>query len=204
MVPFNVLRMGQGRFHQGTSGELTTAADLPPAIVEAFAGAGLPFHEAPDIEAVLWGKLVINLNNALNALADLPLKQQLEDPVWRKVMSRAIAEGLAVFDAAGIRPKTFLPVPPWMVVHLLRLPTWLFTRVARKMVDVDPTARSSMWEDLQKGRQTEVRLLNGEIVALGQTHGVPTPVNSRIVQAIEAAERGERDPAATEALRACA
>lgn len=201
MVPFNVVRMDGGRFHRGTSGHLTTEATVPHAVIEGLRASGLEVETHADIQGVLWGKLLINLNNAVNALADVPLKQQLEDPLWRRVMADVIAEGLAAVRAAGIQPVAFLPVPPWVVPHVLRLPTFLFTRVARSMVAVDPEARSSMWEDLKRGRKTEVDLLNGEIVRLGRAHGVETPVNERVVAAIRAAETGETAPATPEGLR---
>jgi 2-dehydropantoate 2-reductase len=56
------------------------------------------------------------------------------------------------------------------------------------MLKIDPHARSSMWEDLSKGRPTEIDELNGEIVRLGAAHGVATPVNARIVALVRKAE----------------
>ncbi|HWE28412.1 MAG TPA: ketopantoate reductase C-terminal domain-containing protein, partial [Polyangia bacterium] len=64
----------------------------------------------------------------------------------------------------------------------------IFKRLARKMVNVDPSARSSMWEDLQRGRPTEVDLLNGEIVALGRQYAIETPFNARLVKLVKSYE----------------
>ena len=50
--------------------------------------------------------------------------------------------------------------------------------------------RAARCEDLQRGRKTEVDLLNGEIVELGRKHGVPTPMNALLVDAIHALEDG--------------
>lgn len=201
MVPYNVVRMEGGRFHQGTSGHLKAGASLPQPVLERFQAAGVELETHPDIQGVLWGKLLINLNNAVNALADLPLQQQLADRGWRQLMAAVISEGVAALKGAGIRPVAFLPVPPRVVPWVLRLPTPIFTRVARSMVAVDPDARSSMWEDLQRGRKTEVDLLNGEVVRLGEAHGVPTPVNTQVVALIHAAEAGEDVSSRVQALR---
>lgn len=190
-VAFNVVRQGQGGFLQGTGGPLSTHGDVPAVVVERLRKAGMPVEQHPDMRAVLWGKLLLNLNNAVNALADVPLLQQFRDRDLRRVMAAAIGEALAVLRAEGIRPVSFLPVPPWLLTHILRLPTWLFLRIARRMVAIDPGARSSMWEDLSRGRRTEVRLLNGEVVALGERHGVPTPVNALIVEMVTAIEDGQ-------------
>jgi 2-dehydropantoate 2-reductase len=60
------------------------------------------------------------------------------------------------------------------------------------MLAIDPLARSSMWEDLEAGRVTEVDWINGEVVRLGREYGVVTPVNDRLVELIRNAERGGR------------
>src|SRR5690606_19407628 len=76
MVPFNVLQRGDGRFHQGTAGRLAVARD--PAITPyapLFHAAGLPLELHADMRAVQWGKLLLNLNNAINALSGLPLAE---------------------------------------------------------------------------------------------------------------------------------
>lgn len=194
MVSFNVVRQGSGRFLQGTGGPLVTAPAVPAALVEALLQTGLPVEQAADLQGVLWGKLVLNLNNAINALSDRPLRDQLLDRSSRRVLASAQTEALACLRAAGLRPRVHLPVPAWVLPPLLRLPTALFRRAAQRMLALDPEARSSMWEDLQRGRKTEVDALNGAVVALGRTHGVPTPTNAALVAAIHAVEAGA-DPA---------
>jgi 2-dehydropantoate 2-reductase len=60
------------------------------------------------------------------------------------------------------------------------------------MLAIDPLARSSMWEDLELGRATEVDWLNGEVVRLAQKQGRRAPVNARLVELIREAEQGGR------------
>ena len=71
---------------------------------------------------------------------------------------------------------------------LLRLPDALFARLARKMLAIDPSARSSMADDLAAGRRTEVDWINGEVVRLAQRLGRQAPVNARLVALVKAAE----------------
>jgi 2-dehydropantoate 2-reductase len=73
----------------------------------------------------------------------------------------------------------------------LRTPDRLFKLLARRMIAIDGTARSSMQEDVQRRRPTEIELLNGELTALGARHGVETPYNSRVLYLVKKAERGE-------------
>ena len=58
------------------------------------------------------------------------------------------------------------------------------------MLAIDPLARSSMWEDLEAGRRTEVDWLNGEIVRLARGQDRAAPVNARLVELVRAAEAG--------------
>jgi len=197
MVPFNVLRRGDAHFHQGTSGILALQA-LPDRrhapLVDALEKAGLPTHAFDDMRGIQWGKLLVNLNNSINALSGLPLQQQLAQRPYRKIMAACVKEGLRVLKRAGIRPEIDAPLPPALVPALMSLPNGLFNMLAKKIVAIDPNARSSMWEDLQRGRKTEVDLLNGEIVRLGAQLDVPTPINQRIVDLVKEAENRGAPP----------
>ena len=64
-----------------------------------------------DIAGVQWGKLLVNLNNAINALSGLPLREQLAQRGWRRLFADQIAEGLMAVRAEGIRPVSSTPVP---------------------------------------------------------------------------------------------
>jgi 2-dehydropantoate 2-reductase len=60
------------------------------------------------------------------------------------------------------------------------------------MIRIDPEARSSMLDDLDLGRPTEVDDLNGAVVRLGRSLGRGAPVNQRLVDLVRAAEVGDR------------
>jgi 2-dehydropantoate 2-reductase len=68
---------------------------------------------------------------------------------------------------------------------VLRLPTWLFRRVAARMLRIDAQARSSMADDVALGRRTEVDALCGEVVRLAQTQGMEAPRNQRMVELLD-------------------
>ncbi len=194
MVPFNVIALGSGRFHRGTSGALAIEAGYPH-IAAALRVPHLPVDEQPDMQAVQWGKLLLNLNNALNALSGLTLHQQLLDRNWRRVLAAQQDEALALLDAGGIQPWSMGPLPARLLPRVLRLPTPLFRLLARSAVRIDRTARSSMWEDLQRGRTTEVDELQGAVVRLAAELGGTAPVNARVLALVRAAERaGEGSP----------
>jgi 2-dehydropantoate 2-reductase len=155
------------------------------------AAAGLPTALSDDMLAVQWGKLLLNLNNPINALSGLPLREQLLQRDYRRVLATLQAEALAALDAAGIVPAQVASAPPRVLPHILRLPNWLFTRLAARLLRIDASARSSMWDDLQQGRGTEIDDLCGAVVRLAAAHGLPAPCNAAIAQLVMAHHTGQ-------------
>lgn len=188
MVPYNIAELGPGRIHRGTAGVLAAQDDdalRPWGPVWARAGVPVTWHA--DLRPVQWGKLLLNLNNPVNALSGLPLRAQLLDRGHRRTLAALIEEALAVLAAAGIAPAQVAAVPPATLVKVLRLPTWLFRMVAARLLRIDAQARSSMADDLRLCRPTEIDALCGEVVRLAQAHGLSAPLNERMVARVKAA-----------------
>lgn len=186
MVPYNVAEIGEGVFHRGTPGRLAARDDaaLRPWL-PLFERAGIPLDLHADLVPVQWGKLMLNLNNPVNALSGLPLREELMQRGYRNCFAALIEEALDVLTAAGIEPAQVAAVPTQRLVSLLRLPDWLFRIVAARMLRIDAKARSSMADDLALGRRTEIDALSGEVVRLAQDHGLSAPRNSRMVMLLE-------------------
>jgi 2-dehydropantoate 2-reductase len=202
VVGCNVAALEPGRFHRGTSGELA-AQDTPAlrAWTAVFAAAGLPLALHVDLAPLQWGKLLLNLNNAVNALSGLPLRAQLLQRDYRLCTAALMDEALRALHAAGIRPRRLTPLPPAWLPAVLRLPTPLFRRLAARMLRIDAQARSSLADDLAAGRTTEVDVLNGEVLRLAQAHGLTAPVNARAIELVRAWPQGPA-PLSGAALRA--
>lgn len=194
IVPFNVVKTGAGTFSMASGGDLIWPLSHDHRLQYLAAvlhRQGLPLSTVADMQAVEYGKLLLNLNNALNALSDLPLKQQLQNRDLRQVLAAAMQEWLDVCQALAITPHNLTRVPNAWLPKLLRLPTPLFKLLAAQMLRIDPHARSSMWDDIQAGRRTEIMYLNGAVERLGIQTGVATPVNAAIVELIKHLEQGE-------------
>lgn len=198
MIAYNVVFREPTVLRRATSGPIAIEAqrvqdeafvrDGVRRLVFALRAARLSTLETKEIERVLWSKLLFNLNNALNALSGLPLRTQLRDRGYRRLMAAMMHEGLAVMRARGLAPTRFGTLDPRLAARVLTLPDAIFERVARAMLSIDPEARSSMADDLALRRPTEIDALNGVVVRRGAELGVPTPVNERVVRAIRAAE----------------
>jgi 2-dehydropantoate 2-reductase len=71
------------------------------------------------------------------------------------------------------------------------------------MLAVDASARSSMWDDLERRKPTEIDYIQGEIVRLAGRHGLAAPLCERVMGLIKAAEAAHQGPShlAPEAVR---
>ncbi|SED44407.1 2-dehydropantoate 2-reductase [Bradyrhizobium erythrophlei] len=197
MVPFNVVALGDGRFHRSTSGDIVIAQD-DAGTAARLSVPGLAMKGTGNIDGVQWGKLIVNLNNALNALSNIPLRQQLAQRGWRRLFADQMAEGLAAIRAEGIVPVSPTPLPSSWMPALLRLPDALFDMLLGRTMKIDPEARSSMWEDLQRGRRTEIDYLQGVITAIADRRGLEAPLSRRIIALIRKAEAdGKGSPGLT-------
>jgi 2-dehydropantoate 2-reductase len=197
MVPYNVIALGGGRFHRATSGDIVIEQD-DVGTAAKLSVPGLKMRATDNITGVQWGKLLFNLNNALNALANLPLRRQLAQRSWRRLYADQVAEALAAIEAEGIKPVSTAPLPVSWMPPLLRLPDALFEVVLGRTMKIDPEARSSMWEDLQRGRRTEIDYLQGVITGIADRRGMAAPLSRRIVELIRKAEAdGKGSPGLT-------
>jgi 2-dehydropantoate 2-reductase len=197
MVPFNVVALGAGRFHRSTSGAIVVERDAA-GTAQRLSVPGLAMRTTDNIDGVQWGKLVVNLNNALNALSDIPLRQQLAQRSWRKLFADQMAEGLAVIDAERIKPVSPTPIPAGLMPPMLRLPDAIFAALLGRTMKIDPEARSSMWQDLKRGRRTEIDYLQGVITDIADRRSLKAPLSRRIVELVKQAEAaGKGSPGLT-------
>ena len=96
MVPFNVIRREQGAYHRGSAGVvMIERAPAAQPFVQAARRANLPLALRDDMAAVQWAKLVLNLNNAINALSGQPLAAELAQRDFRRCLAAAQREAFA-------------------------------------------------------------------------------------------------------------
>ena len=207
MVPFNVAEIGPGNFLRGSGGSLALEEDdVTNAWLPTLAEAGLPASTHKDIRAVQWGKLLLNLNNPVNALSGLPLRDELLDADLRATTAALIEEGLsragrgAPAHRQGHAGAHQLAAAPDAAAHAACSRCW-----PPRMLQIDPRARSSMADDLALGRRTEIGELCGEVVKLAKSVGKRAPRNEKMLGliryveltalAVGSPERGPTEPA---------
>lgn len=201
MVPYNVAYLDQGRFHKGVAGDLYAEKRAGARrLAEAVAGSAGELKLSDDMLGLAWGKLLINLNNAVNALSGRTLQDELQQRDYRHVFAASMSEGLDLLKRADIEPATVGPISPQSLPRIIRSPDWLFNNVFLKHWKIDAKARSSMADDLAAGRETEIDFLNGELVRLADRLQRAAPVNRAIVDLVHKAEAGAK-PLSPVALR---
>jgi 2-dehydropantoate 2-reductase len=157
-----------------------------------FGNSGLEVKRAQG-EAATWGKLLINLANAVCALTHTTFKDLFTQTDLRAIYVAVLDEAIGVLGAAGVRYQLPMPVPygfyRWLLNHGGPVLWW----VAKLKNGLQEGAYPSMVADLEQGKKTEVEQLNGEIVRLGIDHRRATPYNTAIVALIHALE-GQKRP----------
>jgi 2-dehydropantoate 2-reductase len=204
MVEYNVAYLGEGRFHKGVAGNLyADRRGGTRALADGVGDSRAPLKLSDQMLALAWGKLLINLNNAVNALSGRTLTEELRQRDYRRVFAASIREGLELLKEAEIEPVASGQVSPGRLPRIIDSPDWLFNRFFLKRWKIDSKARSSMADDLAAGRRTEVDYINGELVRLADRLQRAAPVNGRIVDLIRQAEAGAK-PLSPAALRKAA
>jgi 2-dehydropantoate 2-reductase len=184
-----------GRVHCWVRGYL--AAGTPFArrsarlgMVEATLKKALPVRISRDIAATRWTKLVGNLNNALPAATGRPLQEIYLRRATSGLPLRLMREGLRTLSAARVRTDGSPQAAALRLATRLPEPATsaLLRGVARTRLGKIPMLGST-WQSVVRGSPTEIDYLNGEIVALGERIGHPTPYNERVVRLVHDVER---------------
>jgi 2-dehydropantoate 2-reductase len=168
--------LGPGRVRHAGRGPTTLGATPDRARAEALAAlltsAGLPAGVSDNVEALVWGKLVVNAGiNALTALLRVPNGALAEEAAARALLAAAAEEAAAVAAARGVLLPYAEPV-----AHV--------EAVAR----ATGANRSSTLQDVLRGAPTEIDVINGAVAREGARLGVPTPLNSALAALVAALE----------------
>ena len=196
VVGFNVVldktNDKENHWHRSTDGTFVIQASHDTRDFDKYLQSKLlPIRLSDDIEAERWAKLQLNLANAVNALADVPIKQMLENRNYRLIIAQLMRELLSVTNALNLDLPKVSAVHGKHIPTIMSLPNFIFKRLAQKMLAIDPQARTSMWQDLNDERLTEIDFINGAISNNAKKFKLRTPYNDAITSLIKSVECGE-------------
>lgn len=168
--------LGEGRIRHAGSGATTIGAwaateqgqQRAKESAELFNSAGIETQAVADVRSVIWNKLLINIGiNAVTALTGIKNGQLPDLEITREVSRAAVVEAMQVAASLNVE------------IHPNAVDTVF--KVARATA----FNRSSMGQDVDHRRETEIAAINGFIVREARRLGLEAPVNHTLTALIE-------------------
>lgn len=128
-----------------------------------FSRAGIAYENPLNMVRSLWFKFMINVGvNQVSALLRATYGELRESREAREMMEAAMREVIAIAQAEQV-DLTAEDIPEWYKV----------------LDSLGASGKTSMLQDVEAGRKTEVDMLAGTVIRIGKRHGIPTPVNRK-------------------------
>lgn len=145
----------------------------------------------------LWSKLLINVcTNSFGALTGQLFGEFIKDDIGKRLLAALFTESYDVAVGQGINLVKLVGVldPEFLCVRCEAdgervLPILELMGTPEQYGNM----KSSMLQDIERGRKTEIDFLNGYVVKKGREIGSPTPVNEAIVEMVKEVEAGKRE-----------
>jgi len=151
----------------------TTLSARVRRVQAAFDRAGIAHHTPNDMVRWLWWKFMVNVGvNQASAVLRAPYRVFQTLPDAQAVMEALMREVIQVAQAAGVN-LTEQDLTDWYGF----------------LNSLSPDGKTSMLQDIEAGRKTEVELFAGKMAALGRQYAIPTPVNQTVLNMIHVLER---------------
>ena len=144
---------------------------------EVFQKAGIAYEIPSDMIRMLWWKFMINVGiNQASAVmrANYGVFQSSLDA--QELMSVLMREVIVLAQHAGVNLKE-QDLHNWYPV----------------LKTLSPNGKTSMFQDIEAGRKTEVEVFAGKVVDLGESYGIPTPVNRTLLSIIRVLDHTQRE-----------
>ncbi len=168
--PGHIFHAGQGKTLIGElDGRITTRLHQ---VVDLFNKAGIETAPSPNVLNEVWTKLAMNASTLpTSALLRFYAGQLIEHVGTVNLMRSLLRETVAVANAQG------MPLDEderWEAI----------TGACKRSAG----AKASMLQDIEKGRRTEIDVVNGAVVSAGRDLNIPTPYNEAMVSLIKSLE----------------
>lgn len=155
-----------------------TGGDRVERLGEALTRAGIPNQVPADIRRAMWWKFMINVGiNQASAVLRAPYGVFQQSADARALMEMLMVEVMPLAARAGIE-FTDKDLEEW----------------GRVLAGLAPRGKTSMLQDIEAGRKTEVEIFAGKVAALGEQSQLPTPVNAAVLRIIKVIESRRPHP----------
>jgi len=138
-------------------------------LFDASRAGGFQATFSDHIEVDIWGKFVrLSVLSGMTAVTRSPVGPLRDDPDLFAMMQAATLEAMAVARKKGIA-----------------LPAGAFDETMKTLQGLPPQTKSSMLEDLERGKRLELPWLSGAVVRLGHEVDVETPIHRFITTVLQ-------------------
>ena len=142
-------------------------------VQNAFDRAGIKFETPTDMIRALWWKFMVNVGiNQASAVMRAPYGVFQSSPEARALVDTLMQEVIVLAAREGVN-LVEKDLDDWNAV----------------LNTISPKGKTSMLQDIEAGRKTEVDVFGGKAVELGKKHNVPTPVNQTFLSIIHVLEQ---------------
>ncbi|WP_156291598.1 ketopantoate reductase family protein [Oceanobacillus salinisoli] len=146
------------------------------AVKELFEEAGVPYEISEDIWHTIWAKFMFNVGiNQTSAVLKAPYKYFQQIPSLHNWMESAMYEVVAISQKVG--------------VNLMEKDVHHYRPILLKL---SPEGKTSMLQDVEANRKTEVEYFAGKVCELGKEFGISTPVNDQLYRMIHIIEEMDK------------
>ncbi|UCD92814.1 MAG: 2-dehydropantoate 2-reductase [Methanobacteriota archaeon] len=164
-------------YHAGVGdtilGNYAGAEDGVLDIVNAFNESGIETQASDDIRKEIWKKVIVNAGiNPLTAIARCKNGVLLEDAELERDLEDVCRGAVLIANAHGIEISVEDAISQ-----------------TKKVARLTANNKSSMLQDVENGKPTEIDSICGAISKLGEEKGIPTPVNSSLTAIVKGLEK---------------
>jgi len=151
----------------------TSLSERVQRVQEAFNRAGIPYETPKDMIRMLWWKFMVNVGmNQASAVMRAPYGVFQSSQEAQTLMEALMQEVIALATAVGVN-LTDQDLDEWQSV----------------LKTLSPQGKTSMLQDVEAARKTEIEIFGEKVVDLGKTYEIPTPVNQTVLNIIKVLEQ---------------
>lgn len=168
LAPGSIRHAGLGPTTIGAWSQTEDGQRRAGQFAEFFNQSGIKTESVADVHSVLWNKLLINIGiNAITALTSIKNGQIIDLEITRELSRAAVEEAIRIAKAENIKVRDDT------------------MEIVFKVAEATAVNRSSMGQDVDNQRQTEIAAINGFIVREARRLGLQSPVNFALTALVE-------------------
>jgi len=202
LVDFSSDCIAPGEIQRGRAGNLFVGElddRFTPRIEEVrrLRARAVPAHLRTNIMGCVWAKICKGTVDAFTALLDTNALELRAERKYHPIRIHLLREGILAAAADGVKVEAFAHFDPAVFVDTTsagrEAAFAVLDEMAAGQAAGNTRVRTGYWRDIVvRKRKTELEYVTGEIVRTGARHGVPTPLNARMMQMFNEIEDGKR------------